>query len=254
MSPDDPAEPTGGGRRTWSPTSYRDRDDDEPRRRPGAGARSRLERALRTPPIRGRRVRRTIRHIDPWSVLKLSLLFYAAIFLIICVASTVLWAGARASGSLDNVEDFVTSIGGFGKCVPIEGPEATTTTTSTTLASGEDDQFGASRTTDEGSGGATTDDTRADTTTNDEDCPQGEKLVGGFKFEDARIFQGFAFGGVVLVLAGTGSALVLVLLFNLMSDLTGGLQVWVVDEEPRRRRSGDAGGGGSGSPPRRPRD
>jgi hypothetical protein len=253
MSPDDPAEPTGGGRRSWSPTSYRDRDD-EPRRGASSAARSRLERALRTPPVRGRRVRRTVRHIDPWSVLKLSLLFYAAIFLIICVASTVLWAGARASGSLDNVEDFVTSIGGFGKCVPIEGAEATTTTTSTTLPSGDDDQFNVSRTTDEDPAAATSD-TKVDTTIDDdEDCPQGEQLVGGFKFEDARIFQGFAFGGVVLVLAGTGSALVLVLLFNLMSDLTGGLQVWVVEEEPRRRRSSDSGGGGPGSQPRRPRD
>jgi hypothetical protein len=187
-------------------------------------------------------------------VLKLSLLFYAAIFLIICVASTVLWAGARASGSLDNVEDFVTSIGGFGKCVPIDGPAATTTTTSTTLASGEDDQFRSSRTTDEGTGSATDAGQTDGTIDDDKDCPEGEKLVGGFRFEDARIFQGFAFGGVVLVLAGTGSALVLVLLFNLMSDLTGGLQVWVVDEEPRKRRTGDAGGGGPGSQPRRRRD
>src|SRR2546430_509287 len=84
-----------------------------------AGGRRRQ--AFRGTPVRGRRVRRTVRHVDPWSVLKLSLLFFAAIFLIVCVASGLLWTGARASGQLGNVEHFITSVGGFGNCEPING-------------------------------------------------------------------------------------------------------------------------------------
>jgi hypothetical protein len=230
MSPDDPSEPSGGRRRSWAPESYR---DEEPTGRLALG-RSRLERALRTPPVRGRRVRRTLRQVDPWSVLKLSLLFHAALFLIVCVASALLWSGARASGSLDNLESFITSVGGFGNCEPLPGASnTTTTTTTTTLPSDDVDQLDPSR--------ATT--TEPDLT---EDCPAGERLVGAFEFEDARIFQAFAFGGVVMVLAGTGATVVLVLLFNLMSDLTGGVQVTVIEEESRPRKTG--------SPGSRPRD
>ena len=72
--------------------------------------------------------------------------------------------------------------------------------------------------------------------------------MGGFEFEDTRIFQAFALGGVVMVLAGTGATVVLVLLFNLMSDLTGGVQVG-----SSRRRSATAGSR-AGSPASRPRD
>ena len=240
MSPDDPSEPSGGRRRSWAPESY---DDDEPVGRLAAG-RQRLEQVLRTPPVRGRRVRRTIRQIDPWSVLKLSLLFHAALFLIVCVASAILWSGARASGSLDNLESFITSVGGFGNCEPLPGTrEATTTTTTTTLPEGEegDGQLDPSRS-------GTTDPEVIDDTDDrdlliddDEDCPAGERLVGGFQFEDARIFQAFAFGGVVMVLAGTGATVTLVLLFNLMSDLTGGVQVTVIEEDQRSRRARDPG-------------
>ena len=40
----------------------------------------------------------------------------------------------------------------------------------------------------------------------DGECAEGQVLVGGFKFEDERIFQSFALGGVVLVLAARPSA------------------------------------------------
>jgi hypothetical protein len=241
MSPDDPSEPSGGRRRSWAPESYR---DEEPTGRLALG-RSRLERTLRTEPVRGRRVRRTLRQIDPWSVLKLSLLFHAALFLIVCVASALLWSGARASGSLDNLESFITSVGGFGNCEPLPGTSNTTTTTTpSTVPSEEVDQLDPSRaTTTEPD---LTEDTRAALIDDDEDCPAGERLVGAFEFEDARIFQAFAFGGVVMVLAGTGATVVLVLLFNLMSDLTGGVQVTVIEEESRPRKTG--------SPASRPRD
>lgn len=251
MSPDDPSEPSGRGRRSWDPNSYRDRDDDAvaaPTR--ASVGRRRLERVLRTTPVRGRRVRRTVRHVDPWSALKLALLFHAAMFLIICVASAVLWTGARASGSLDNLESFITSVGGFGNCEPIAGSTAsssTTSSTSTTRADDEEDDADQIN-----PANVTTTEPEADRSTDvvdtDEDCSPGNHLVGEFKFEDIRIFQAFILGGVVLVLAGTGAVVVMVLLFNLMSDLTGGIRVWVIEEDPRPRRS-DAG-----SPPPRRRD
>jgi hypothetical protein len=78
--------------------------------------------------------------------------------------------------------------------------------------------------------------------------PGGRELVGEFKFEDGRIFQAFLLGGIVLVLAGAATAVVLVLLFNLISDLTGGVRVTVLEEDPPVRS------GATGSPRPRPRD
>jgi hypothetical protein len=192
-------------------------------------------------------VRRTVRHVEPWSVLKLSLLFFAAVFLIVCVASAVLWSGARASGQLDHLESFITSVGGFGNCDPIDGaalgPDSSTTTTE---ISGDANQINPG-TDDTGSTDVTdevTTTTVAPSLDEDADCPPGYELVGAFKFEDVRIFEAFAFGGVVLILAGTGAAVVLALLFNLMSDLTGGVQITVIEEDGGPRRQP-----GSGSPP-----
>jgi hypothetical protein len=205
------------------------------------GRAGRVRRSLRGTPVRGRRVRRTIRHVEPWSVLKISLLFFAAVFLIVCVASGLLWSGARASGQLDNVERFITSVGGFGNCEPIAGSRVDTSPTTTIDTSEADtNQIDPSLNTND-----TTDSTVSPTTTvpadDSEDCRPGEKLVGQFKFDDGRIFQAFAFGGIVLVLAGTGANVVLALLFNLMSDLTGGVQVTVVEEDPTARRRPDPG-------------
>ena len=62
--------------------------------------------------------------------------------------------------------------------------------------------------------------------------------------EDTKIFAAFALGGVVLVFAGSMSVVVMVLLFNLMSDLTGGIRITVLEEDPSPRS------GGTGSPGR----
>jgi hypothetical protein len=213
----------------------------------GSGAVPSHSTATPTGRVRARKVRRIVRHIEPWSVLKISLLFYAALFLIICVASALLWGAARSSGTVENVESFITSVGGFGNCEPIDG--ATPITTTTTLP-------GAAPTTpvDQIDPGGTdvpvTEPTGAvPDPGNDEDCREGEELVGEFKFEDARIFQAFALGGIVLVLAGSAAMVVLVLLFNLMSDLTGGVRVTVLEEDSTPRSTSS-----SGSPAKRPRD
>lgn len=197
--------------------------------------------------VRVRKVRRIVRHIDPWSVLKISLLFYAALFLIICVASAVLWGAARAAGTIDNVESFITSVGGFGNCEPIDGaPRATTQpTTPDVVSTAPVDQLDPGALPEE----VPDPDTPSSTTPGDEeDCREGEELVGEFQFEDGRILQAFALGGVVLVLAGAAANVVMVLLFNLMSDLTGGVRLTVLEEEPTPRPRPP-----SGSPPSRAR-
>lgn len=187
--------------------------------------------APRLAKVRARKVHRIVRHVEPWSVLKISVLFFLSLFLIICVASAVLWNVARSAGAVDDVESFITSLG-FGNCEDIEGDVATTPETTPSTIDGAADQFG---------GGATSSTTvpAADvpeegSTVPDEDgkCAEGQRLVGGFKFEDQRIFEAFALGGVVLVLAGAASSVVMALLFNLISDLTGGVRVTVLEEEP----------------------
>ena len=183
--------------------------------------------------VRARKVRRIVRHVDPWSVLKISLLFYAALFLIICVASALLWGAARASGTVENVESFITSVGGFGNCEPIDGaPPVTTTTTqpdsAPTTPVDQIDPGGTDTPVTEPTGAVPD-------PGDDEDCREGEELVGEFRFEDGRIFQAFALGGIVLVLAGSAANVVLVLLFNLMSDLTGGVRITVLEEDSAAR-------------------
>lgn len=182
---------------------------------------------------RARKVRRIVRHIEPWSVLKISLLFYAALFLIVCVASALLWGAARTSGAVENVESFITSVGGFGNCEPTDGapPVTTTTTLPDAAPTTPVDQIDPS-----GTDTPVTEPTGAvPDPGDDEDCREGEELVGEFRFEDGRIFQAFALGGIVLVLAGSAANVVLVLLFNLMSDLTGGVRITVLEEDSTAR-------------------
>jgi hypothetical protein len=215
---------------------------------PAPGAGTEPSHAAATPRpgrARARKVRRIVRHIEPWSVLKISLLFYAALFLIVCVASALLWGAARSTGTVENVESFVTSVGGFGNCEPIDGAPAVTTTTTLpgaapTAPVDQIDPTGTDTPVTEPTGAI------ADPG-DDEDCRQGEELVGEFRFEDGRIFQAFVLGGIVLVLAGSAANVVLVLLFNLMSDLTGGVRVTVLEEE-----GPPSGSPRSGSPAKQP--
>ena len=66
---------------------------------------------VRTKAVRGRTTRVVLRHLDPWSVLKLSLVYYTAVFLVILVAGVLLWAGAEAVGVVGNFESFMVDIG-----------------------------------------------------------------------------------------------------------------------------------------------
>jgi hypothetical protein len=66
-----------------------------------AGATGRLRRR------EGRPVRRVVRRVEPMSVLKVSVLFYACVFAVLLVAGIVLWIVASAAGVVGNVETFI---------------------------------------------------------------------------------------------------------------------------------------------------
>ena len=182
--------------------------------------------------MRARKVHRIVRHIEPWSVLKISVLFFLSIFLIICVASAVLWNAARSAGAIDDVESFITSLG-FGNCEDIDGEDA--------VGDADHRRPRSTAASPSWAGSSTTvpvveepEDERSTIPDEDGECAEGQRLVGGFKFEDERIFQSFALGGIVLVLSGAAFSVVLALLFNLISDLTGGVRVTVLEEDPPR--------------------
>jgi len=63
------------------------------------------------PQPRVRRVTRVVRDIDPWSVFKVMIIFHFAVYLVVLVASVLLWNVARATGTIDNVERFMESFG-----------------------------------------------------------------------------------------------------------------------------------------------
>lgn len=52
-----------------------------------------------------------MRDIDPWSVFKVMIIFHFAVYLVVLVASVLLWNVARATGTIDNVERFMESFG-----------------------------------------------------------------------------------------------------------------------------------------------
>jgi transmembrane protein DUF3566 len=129
---------------------------------------------MRTSPVgQGRRVRLVVRRIEPWTVLKFSVLLFATIYLVILVAGLVLWAAATATGVRHNVEKFIGDL----------------------IAS---DSF---------------------------------HLLGG------TVIRASVLGGALLVVLGTGANVLLAVLYNLISDVVGGVIV-VFEERPTRGRAG----------------
>jgi len=128
--------------------------------------------------LQARKVRRIIRHIEPWSVFKVSLLFYLCLWVILVLAGVLLWSVALRAGTIDTVTEFVKSLG-----------------------AAED-----------------------------------------FGVDGTVIFRVYTVAGLVLAIAGTAFNVLLCVLFNLISDLMGGIRLTVIEEEsarfrpPRRRR------------------
>lgn len=182
---------------------------------------SRRDRASR----RGLRVDQRLWSIDPWSVFKVSALFYFCLGLIILVAGTLLYNAGRSVGTIDQFESFITRIGAYGECVPTaEVPEGTRF---------EEDE---------------------------ESCDQGEVLVGGFVLDDGLLFRAAAIVGTILVVAGSIGNVLLTVLLNLLNEVTGGLRHTVIREPvprppggaPRRVSGSLSPRAPAGAGPRRP--
>jgi len=120
--------------------------------------------------LRARKVRRLVRHIEPWSVLKVALLFNFCMWVVTMVAGVLLWNAAETAGTIQDVEQFAQEIFALEE----------------------------------------------------------------FVFEGEEIFNAVALGGLVVAVAATGFAVLVAILLNLISDLTGGIRVTVVEEETAR--------------------
>ena len=60
---------------------------------------------------RGRRVKRVIRRIELWSVLKLALVFYTCMYVVVMGALVIIWGFAYQAGLVDNFESFANDVG-----------------------------------------------------------------------------------------------------------------------------------------------
>ena len=143
--------------------------------RPRPAPRSAVGRAVRARSnrrLRARRVRRLVRHVEPWSVLKVSLILYFCAWAIMLFVGVTLWNLAVNSGLVADIENFVVEL----------------------------------------------------------------FALESFKINADQIFKVAAVGGLVLVLAGSGLTVLGAVLFNLISDVTGGVRLTVVEEETARPR------------------
>ena len=118
----------------------------------------------------GRRVRRVIRKIDTWSVLKVSALFFLTFTLVVVLAGVLLWIAGSVLGAIDSVESFMQAIG-----------------------------------------------------------------FEDFEFVAPQLLRGFVAAGLVIVVLGTGFSVLMSVVYNLISDVVGGIQMTVLEEDTRSR-------------------
>lgn len=138
-----------------------------PRTAVGRVVRARTERRLRA-----RRVRRLVRHVEPWSVLKVSLILYFCAWVVMLFVGVTLWNLAVRSELVSKLENLVVEL----------------------------------------------------------------FALESFSINADQIFRIAAVGGLLLVLAGSGLTVLAAVLFNLISDVTGGVRLTVVEEETARPR------------------
>jgi hypothetical protein len=72
---------------------------------------ARVPTPARRAPRRGRRVKRVLRRIDLWSVLKLALAVYACMYAAVLGSIAVLWGLLYKTGSIDKLESFLADVG-----------------------------------------------------------------------------------------------------------------------------------------------
>jgi hypothetical protein len=115
--------------------------------------------------VTARRVRKVVRRIDAFSVLKLSFVFYLCVFVIVVIAGLLLWSMAiNAGDTIDNLESFIVDIG-----------------------------------------------------------------FEDFEFVAGDLLRGLLVFGAILVVLGTFVTTLLAILFNLISDLVGGIRYTVIE-------------------------
>jgi transmembrane protein DUF3566 len=127
--------------------------------------------------------------VEPWTVLRFSMLFYLSIFLVLLVAGEVLWQVASATNVRDNVEGFVGELVGAG---PSTDPAAAASSS---------------------------------------DSPRDND----YRFEGGTILRASSLGGLVLVVVGTGTNVLLAVLYNLISDTVGGVEITLLEEDASSR-------------------
>lgn len=120
--------------------------------------------------LRARKVKRIVRRVDAWSVLKVSFIFFLCVYVVSMVAILLLWRLATGAGVIDNIESFIEDLGAFET----------------------------------------------------------------FEFDPDKLFQGAALGGAVLAVLATGLTALGAVLFNLISDLVGGIRMTVIEEPGSR--------------------
>ena len=119
-----------------------------------------------------RSVRRIVRRVELWSVLKLSLILYLCLWAVLLVAALILWSAVDSTGLIDRIEAFVTQI--FG--------------------------------------------------------------LDSFEFVPGQIFRVYALASLVMAFLATVFNVMAAVLFNLISELVGGLRIMLVEEESTRFR------------------
>ncbi|MGB5758622.1 MAG: DUF3566 domain-containing protein, partial [Acidimicrobiales bacterium] len=122
--------------------------------------------------VQARKVRRVIRHIDPWSVLTFSVLFHLCVFAALLLASVLVWNAAEAAGTIENMEAFILELGDY----------------------------------------------------------ETFDIKGDVVFRAAVAIAG------ILTLASSVLLVLLTVVFNLISDLVGGIRLTVIEEETVRVR------------------
>ncbi len=122
--------------------------------------------------VQARKVRRVVRHIDPWSVLTFSVLFHLSVFAALLLASVLVWNAAEAAGTIENMEAFILDLGDY----------------------------------------------------------ETFEIKGDVVFRAAVAIAG------ILTLASSVLLVLLTVVFNLISDLVGGIRLTVIEEETVRVR------------------
>ena len=118
------------------------------------------------PRKRVRRVTRTIRDVDTWSVFKVAAVVHLALYIVALTTLVLLWNVAGATGTISNVEKFLESFG-----------------------------------------------------------------WSSFSFKGVQMFMNASVLGLFLVVLGTGLWVLIAVLFNLVTELVGGVRVTVLEEE-----------------------